>query len=486
MLVTPPTIDKITIGRYASPIGIGESRPRLSWRFAQDSSTSPNFVQRKYELEIFRDDLGSAVYFPTSEINVGVPWPSDTERDEKPLKSREKGTIHVRACGEDELWTEWHKQEFEVGLLEDEDWSAEFVTTDIKPPSQLTKRPFYTRTEFRLDQTALDGMRKDGRGARIYATALGVYQLELNGHRVGDHVLAPGWQSYNHRLHYQTYVVPAELFKHGDNVIGAVVGEGWYAGHLTWSPYFRNIWGEEIGVRVQLEFPGGVSNLTVAETISSGEGWQWTYGPLLASELYDGETFDVSLIDPKWSTIESKSIWRPVKTLPLPSSTKLIAPEAPPIRRMLEVKPTELISTPKGKKIIDFGQNIAGWAKVKIIPPGSGKVVTLRFAEVLDRGELGVRPLRSAKATDTVFLGPNEVKDWEPSFTTHGFRYLEVNGMEAELENFIAVVVHSDMERLGDFRCSHEMINKLHENVVWGLRGNFVGVPTDCPQRDER
>jgi alpha-L-rhamnosidase len=205
----------------------------------------------------------------------------------------------------------------------------------------------------------------------------------------------------------------------------------------------------------------------------------------LASELYDGETYDASLGEP--------NNWRPTKVLALPPNTALIAPEAPPIRRIEEKKPVEVITTPTGKKILDFGQNLVGWVKILEIPAKEGLFdqITLRFAEVLENGELGVRPLRSAKATDCIFPPKQgNVQDWEPKFTTHGFQYCEVSGPKAIfkdlLNNFVAVVVHSDMQRIGHFDSSHKMINQLHENVIWGLRGNFVGLPTDCPQRDER
>jgi alpha-L-rhamnosidase len=313
---------------------------------------------------------------------------------------------------------------------------------------------------------------------RVYATALGVYEVRINGKRIGDHVLAPGWQSYNHRLHYQTSEIEDGVLQEGDNQVEVIVGEGWYAGRLTWAEQKRNIWGSEIGAQVQIEVEGKVVGATNTD-------WEWSYGPLLSSELYDGETYDIGI------KLE-KSSWRSTKTIPLPSSTKLIAPEAPPIRETEVLKPVELITTPSHKKIIDFGQNLVGWVKIRNLPAKSKPIdcIILRFAEVLDKGELGVRPLRSAKATDKIYLGEKGLKEWQPIFTTHGFRYCEITGPAFLLEdyknNFEAVVVHSAMERIGDFSCSHDLVNQLHRNVVWGLRGNFVGLPTDCPQRDER
>jgi len=449
---SPPRITKLTLGRYSSSLGIGESRPSLSWRFEQDDSTEKGWKQENYELSFTRNGKETTHKVDSSE-NVEVPWP----KDEPGLKSREQVEVRVRAGGD------WYSQKVEAALLDSSDWSASVIGPDIPAPANLPKRPFYLRRTFNCDSSS---------SARIYATALGVYEINVNGKRVGDHVMAPGWQSYNHRLHYQTYKVD-NLVK-GDNTIEIVVGEGWYSGRLTWMPDMRNIWGKDIGVMIQLEMEG-------KSVLTTDDSWEWSYGNLLSSELYDGESYDANL---------NPTEWRSVKIIPL-LKTNLIAPEAPPIRRIEDLKPIKLITTPSGKKILDFGQNFVGWVKIKSIPKASrpNETITLRYAEVLDKGEMGMRPLRSAKVTDRIYLG-EAMDEWEPKFTTHGFRYCEVSGPGSLLENyestFIGVVIHSDMERIGDFTCSHEMVNKLHQNVVWGLRGNFVGLPTDCPQRDER
>lgn len=477
---TLPSISKITVGRYSSTLGIGEGRPTISWRFMHEPHTQPDFIQHSYELRIVRPRLErDTTYSALSPDNVQIDWPEE----EPALCSRELASVSVRVKASEGQWTEWTTEALETALLDRADWEADFIGINIAQVASIAKQPFYTRTTFNIDQATLLEIEEQG-GARLYATALGVYHLQLNGLPIGDHVLAPGWQSYNHRLHYQVYVVPTSAFRLGDNVLGAIVGEGWYAGRLSWKPNVRNLWGEQLGVCVQMEL--GKSGPMICTRAS---GWTWSYGPLLASELYDGETFDASLMDPLWSSPGHSSLeWSPTICISPPSAV-LIAPEAPPIRRIEEIDPVKLITTPTGKKILDFGQNIAGWVKIRHVPSRSSHnpAVTIRFAEVLEKGELGVRPLRSAKATDTIYLGSEAVTNWEPSFTTHGFRYAEVSGMGSmELSNFVAVVVHSDMERIGTFTCSNDKINQLHSNIVWGMKGNFVGVPTDCPQRDER
>ncbi|ORY31053.1 bacterial alpha-L-rhamnosidase-domain-containing protein [Naematelia encephala] len=462
--MAPPRISKLTFGRNSSPIGIGQSRPTLSWRYEQDDSTEPNWTQKGYELSFSRSGGNPTTYQIDSGENIEIPWP----KDEPPLSSRERVEVKIRAKGETG-WTEWYRETVEAALLDESDWVASTIAPDVKPPSNLTKRPFYVQNTFTLDSVKGDG--------RIYATALGVYEISINGVTIGDHVLAPGWQSYKHRLHYQTYSIPEGVLVQGNNSIEVIVGEGWYSGRLTWLEVCRNLWGEEIGVMIQVEVGG-------KPVATSGNGWEWSYGALLASELYDGETYDVDIGKPNQ--------WQATKTISLPTGTTLIAPEAPPIRRIEMLKPKERLTSPSRKTILDFGQNLVGWVKVHNVPAKAkmNECITLRFAEVLDKGELGVRPLRSAKATDKIFLGDQGLKEWEPKFTTHGFRYCEVTGPASLLDgyedNFTAVVVHSDIQRIGDFECSHAMINQLHRNVVWGLKGNFVGLPTDCPQRDER
>jgi alpha-L-rhamnosidase len=457
-----PRISKLTFGRNANPIGIGQARPSLSWRYEQDHQTAQGWIQTAFEITLRRGDEITK-YNEETRNNVEVPWPKDAP----PLKSREVVQVSVRAKGDSE-WTGLFTETLEAALLDRNDWTASVIAPDITPPANAPKRPFYTRRTVSINLGT-------GR-SRIYATALGVYEIKVNGKRIGDHVLAPGWQSYNHRLHYQTYVIEKGVLVDGDNVIEAVVGEGWYSGRLTWAEQRRNIWGSEIGVQLQLEHDGQAVAFT-------DERWEWSYGQLLESALYDGEVFDASL---------SHTEWRATKVIAVPRSTSLIAPEAPPIRETEILKPKALLSTPSHKKIIDFGQNLVGWVKIMNVPASksANDCLILRFAEVLDKGELGTRPLRSAKATDKVYLGEKPLTQWQPAFTTHGFRFCEVTGppgiLDDYMNNFEAVVVHSDMERIGDFSCSHDLINKLHQNVVWGLRGNFVGLPTDCPQRDER
>ena len=205
------------------------------------------------------------------------------------------------------------------------------------------------------------------------------------------------------------------------------------------------------------------------------------------NSIYDGETYDARLEHSGWTMPGfDDSAWSGVRTVDWDLKT-LEAPLGPPVRRIEKIAPVSITRSPSGKTIVDFGQNLVGWLSIKV-KGTAGHTVTLRHAEVLEHGELGTRPLRFAEATDRYTLRGGETETWEPRFTFHGFRYVEVNDWPGDLnpQDLSAVVLHSDLERTGWFECSDKLLNQLHENVVWGMRGNFLDVPTDCPQRDER
>lgn len=369
----------------------------------------------------------------------------------------EQVKLSVQATSEKGDSTGWSTLKVEAGLFDAKDWSAD-VTLGEKQNADAAKRPFLLKKEFDAS----------GGAARLYASALGLYEISLNGKRVGDEVLAPGWQSYKHRQHYQTHAV--ELQK-GKNTLTAWVGEGWYAGRLGFGGGWRNYYGEDIGLIAQLEVDGK----TVVK--SGDDGWEWAYGNIETSEIYDGEHINFTQTEHKWQ--KARSAPRP--------STHWVSPEAPPVRRQEVVKAVDLIITPSGKKVLDFGQNLVGFSRIVKAPP-SNVTLTLKHAEVMEHEELGTRPLRVCKATDIVKIANGaDAVGYEPKFTFHGFRYMQVEGWdEVSTDSFEAVVIYSDMERLGDFECSHKGLTRYHLNTVWGLRGNFVSVPTDCPQRDER
>ncbi|MFI0354925.1 glycoside hydrolase family 78 protein [Actinomadura sp. 9N407] len=353
-------------------------------------------------------------------------------------------------------------------------WQAAFITPSPWIGAEAGDAATYFRGEF-----ASEGC---PRRATLYVTAIGVVEPYLNGERVGDEVLAPGWTSYRHRLSVSRHEV-THLVTPGANALGAIVGEGWALGRLGYENR-RNHYANRPAVLLQLEleYPDGHT-----EVVGTDRSFTAGTGAVLANSLYDGEEHDARLEPEGWSRPGfDDGAWSRVEEFDWDLGT-LVIEAAPPIRRVEEIPPVAILKSPPGSTIVDFGQNISG--RVRLTMTGdAGRTVTLRHAEVLIDGELNTETLRTAAATDRYTLRGGAKEEWEPRFTVHGFRYVEVDGYPGVLEPeaITAVVVHSEMRRTGWFRTSDPLLDRLHSNVVWSMRGNFVGLPTDCPQRDER
>jgi alpha-L-rhamnosidase len=355
-------------------------------------------------------------------------------------------------------------------------WHARMIAAD----SPFDGAPLFRR-EFALEQ---------GHGAVARATLLltahGLVEAWLNGRAVSGDVLTPGWSSYEWRLRYASYDVTELMGGSGADdtpgVLGLAVGKGWFAGRLGWSGR-GEFYGSELGAFAQLEieFADGATQRIVTDE-------SWSAGPsaVLANDLYDGQTIDARRRDDGWLRPGFAGAgW--VGVHPVDFDTAQLTPYVGPhVTRWTILPVREVITSPAGKTLLDFGQNLVGWVKMRATGP-AGTEVTLRHAEVLEHGELGTRPLRSARATDRFILSGGD-DEFEPTFAFHGFRYVEVTGWPGELDpaDFTAVAISSELTRIGSFRSSDPLLNRFHENVVWGMRGNFVDVPTDCPQRDER
>ena len=352
-------------------------------------------------------------------------------------------------------------------------WQARFITPASRSWTEPGAPAAYFRRAFTVDGAP--------RRATLHVTAIGLVEAHLNGARVGDDVLTPGWTAYRHRLAVSSYDVTGQIVS-GANVVGAIVGEGWAIGRIGYEGR-RNHYADRPGLFLQLDLEYDDR----AEIIGTDESFTTGTGSVLANSLYDGEEHDARLEPVGWNLPGfDDGAWTPVEPFDWDLAT-LVTTGAQPIRRIQELEPISIHLNRNGNPIVDFGQNISGWVRLTVHGE-AGQTVTLRHAEVLTDGELNTETLRSAAATDRYTLRGGGEETWEPRFTFHGFRFVEVDGYPGTVtaDDITAVVVHSDMTRTGWFECSNELLNQLHANVVWSMRDNFVGVPTDCPQRDER
>jgi len=372
----------------------------------------------------------------------------------------------------------WPQQDFD-----DSHWQqAEEIANVGDPPwgkpsedELILPLPPYLRKPFDLD--------KNVKRAVVYVSALGLYELHVNGTRVGEDSFTPGWTDYPTRVYYQTYDV-TELLDKGSNAVGAVLADGWYAGYIGFGRKRENYGSEpRLLVQLEVEYTDGSQ-----ETVVTDKSWKAAYGPLLEADFLMGETYDAGKEMPGWDTCSfDDSRWDNV-AVSKKIEGKLESYPGVTVQKILEVKAKKLTEPEKNVYVFDMGQNFAGWVRLKA-KGKAGMKILLRFAEMLNPdGTIYTENLRVARCTDTYILKGGDEEIWEPRFTFHGFRYVEVTGYPGgpELDAVTGVVVHSAMPPAGSFECSIPMVNQLYRNIVWSQQSNFIEVPTDCPQRDER
>ncbi|WP_350001126.1 glycoside hydrolase family 78 protein [Pseudarthrobacter sp. WHRI 8279] len=461
------TVQPVTFEHLPDALGIGTGKPRISWK----TRAEPGWVQGAYQLSITTEAGRWTSERFESDGSVLQPWPAEA------LNSGQRADVSVRVWGtaavEPSGWSP--PAAVETGLLAPEDWVASPITPAWDEDRDSDRRPPLLRRTFQLPRPVAS--------ARLYVTAHGLYEMEVNGNRIGKDAFSPGWTVYGERLRYYTYDVTDHLAQ-GGNAMGAWLADGWYRGRFGFNGGHRNLYGDNVALLAQLQVTHDDGSVTVVGT--DGE-WKASFGPILFTGLYEGEQYDARLLPAGWSRPEfNDGEWHPVTEVHRDPAT-LVAPEGPPVRCTDEVRAVKVTTSPSGKLILDFGQNLVGRLRVNV-QGEAGRTVTVRHAEVLQDGELYTRPLRGAAATDVYTLAGGAPETWEPRFTIHGFRYAEISGWTGGnvAENVIARVYHTDMARTGWFECSDPDLNRLHENVRWSMKGNFVDIPTDCPQRDER
>jgi alpha-L-rhamnosidase len=467
-----------------NPLGIDVRRPRLSWVL---ESGERGQEQRAHQILVATqpDVLTEEGADLWNSGRVDIDETAQIVYAGTALASRQRAWWTVRVWDRDDRPSEWSEAAFwELGPLALTDWRAEWVShPTLAPDADL---PWADELDglvpsplFRRSFTVRDGVDR----ARLYATAHGVYEPRLNGERVGDQVLAPGWTDYNKRVQYQTYDVTG-MIQAGENVLGAIAGTGWYAGYVGWGNYCRHYGATpQVLMELHVDYADGTT-----EVIATDQEWTCATGEIRYADLLHGEYVDARQTRSGWDRMGyDAGEWLPVQRARL-NATPLVADVAEPVRAQEEIVPVAMSSPEPGVHIFDLGQNIAGWARLRASGP-AGTTVTLRFAEILNpNGTLYITNLRAARATDTFILSGSGEEVFEPRFTWHGFRYVEVAGLPGEPTpgTITGRFVGSDTVPAGDIITSDELINQLQRNIVWGQRGNFLSVPTDCPQRDER
>ena len=460
----------------ANPLGMDETAPRLSWML---ENRRRGEVQSAYQI-LAADNQADL------NANRGTLWDSgkvasdqstQVVYDGKPLESGKKVWWKVKVWDKEGQPASFSpSSNWEMGLLSPGDWKAQWIS-GFGDSTKLAASPLLRKT-FRIDRKL--------KQARLYATALGVYACTINGKRIGNDYFTPGWTDYKKRVQYQTYDVAKQL-KAGGNAIGFVLGDGWYSGNVGFGGR-RNYYGSGTSLRAQLQLTYS-DNTT--ETVVTDPTWKTGTGPIETSDLLMGETYDARKELGNWTGAKfDDSGWKNALATPLsslPADSKLVAQYSPTVQKAVELK-TKKVWEKDGKYIFDLGQNMVGCAKLKV-KGVAGTKITLRFAEILDqKGSVYTTNLREAKATDVYILKGGKEETYEPSFTFHGFRYVELSGFpgKPKADAVTGIVLHSASPQSGSFECSSPMVNQLQHNIQWGQRGNYFEVPTDCPQRDER
>lgn len=468
-------VNRLRTEYQVNPVGIDVLQPRFSW---QIKANVRDISQIAYEVRVAltfdKVKNGDPLFWTSKKVTSDES--NQVVYEGPALEPGKRYYWTVRVWDNQNHITDWSPISYlEMGLLKPTDWKASWIEPNSIADAKAELPCPLIRKTFKL--------KKEVKSARLYITAHGLYQLEVNGEKPNDWLFTPGWTSYNKHLQYQTYDL-TKLLKKGDNAIGVILGNGWYRGDLAWSKA-RNLYGTQTGVLAQLavEYTDGSKALIVSD-----KTWKFNNSPILMSEIYHGETYDARLEIPGWSSpsfVDKR--WKPVVVKEF-SKENLAAQSGPPVRRMAELAPLNIFTAPNGDTLVDMGQNMVGWVRLKVSGT-AGRKVTLRHAEVLDMaGNIYYTNLRAAKQTIEYILRGNGREVYEPHFTFQGFRYVKVSGFVKmpEKEDITGIVIYSDMNPAGEFACSDPMINQLQHNIQWGQMGNFLDVPTDCPQRDER
>ncbi len=466
-------VENLLCENVINPIGIDITKPLMSWSLLSDKRGTS---QTAYEIMVSNDmdsfDVKKLVWTTKkifSSQSVHVPYLGAT------LQSGTKYFWKVRVWDNFGRVSPWSVTSYwQMGLTNKEDWKAKWIQIAFEEDSVNRPSPIF-RKEFTIT--------KKIKSATAFITSHGLYEGAINGKKIGDAFFTPGWSSYNKRLQYQSYDVTS-LIKSGGNAIGVTLGNGWYRGPVGWIGN-KNIYGKELGLlfQLQIEYSDGTKSF-----VTSDGSWKSTIGSIRSSDIYNGETIDARKEKVGWLQYGyGDSDWFGVNVKEFDNSILVASYKELP-KRKESFKPLKISRTPKNELIVDFGQNLVGFVQLRI-SGSAGDSIIISHAEVLDKaGNFYTDNLRKAKQQNIFVLKGNGIETFEPHFTYQGFRYVRIDNYQGDLkpEDITAYALYADLEQTGSFNCSNPLLNQLQHNIQWGQKGNYLSVPTDCPQRDER
>jgi alpha-L-rhamnosidase len=459
-----------------NPLGMDVRKPGLRWQIASDKR---NVMQQAYQVQAAQSvadlDAGKLLW----DSGKVASDTTSVRYDGPALGSAQRVCWRVRAWDQEENQSDWSDPAWwEMGLLEEKEWKADWIEVGWEEDPEAFKPSPYFRHYFTL--------KSEVKSARLYITSHGLYEAWLNGQRVGDQVFTPGYTPYDKMLQYQVYDVTG-MVTQGENALGAILGDGWYRGrvYITGS---RNVYGTRLGLLALLR----VETVDGQVMVATGPDWKVTTGPILKSDMKEGEFYDARLEMPGWCRAGfDAGTWKPVRVVEHGKSN-LVASMGVPVGRKETFHP-KVLKTPNGDTVLDFGQNLAGVVHFKVRGP-AGTVLRLRHGEALDgKGNFNTSHLIPDKDVEKVpfqevryTLKGGGVEEYEPHFTVHGFQYVKIEGYPGAInpEDFYSVAIYSDMSVAGTFECSEPLINRMHHNTIWSMKSNFLDLPTDCPQRE--
>ena len=478
-----PPVDSVEVTRLqvemkSNPLGIDVAQPRFSWQIASDK---PDLMQVGYRIQVAAspEDLQSGKNLLwdsgeiTSDCSLFIPYEGEM------LQSRQSyyWRVKVKTNQSARDWSE--VQMWSMAILNPTEWKARWIgENQMSNPGETDKD--HTRLAARYLRKPFS-INKEVKRATLYISGLGSSESYLNGKRISEDIFAPMPSHYPTRVYYNVYDV-TDLLQQGDNLLGVVLGNGRYfamrnPGMLTYGL-------PSLLAQLEMEYTDGTTEQVVSDT-----SWKVTsQGPIIANNEFDGEEYDARKELKGWNTAQyDDSAWKTAELMDEPQG-KLVAQPNPNLTIQDTVKPIQVIARSDGKYILDMGQNMVGWLNVQL-KGKAGKPITLKFAEILNPDTtLYLANLRSAKVTDVYTPASDAAFTWEPSFVYHGFRYVEVDGLDyrPEPSDFSGYVIYDEMSTTGKFKSSNPLVDQIHKNAYWGIRGNYRGMPTDCPQRDER